>query len=311
MSDAAEVAGTLTPGPAPASSGAPVPLLRAYLSVGAATFFWSSNVVAVKYILRDIPAVPAAMMRVILAALTLASIRWVQRRPLLPQRGDGAALLWLGVIGIAGSFTMFTSALAWTSIAHTVFIGALTPIVVLVLARLQGQERFTASKLAGLAVCLVGVILLAIDRANGTTASLTGDVMAFIGVCCFAFFMVTSKRLAPRYDSVSLISYAFGVGALFLFPFLLWFGPAVDWEQIRWTAWLGLSYSSTIGSVGAYLTFYYALRSLAASQVAAFQYVQPVLATCFGVLFLAETWGAGFVVGAALILIGILLAERR
>jgi drug/metabolite transporter (DMT)-like permease len=310
MSEAAGTLRTFAASPAPISPNRSA-LLWAYLSVSAATFFWSSNVVAVKYILRDIPATPAAMLRVTLAALTLAGIRWARRRPFAARAHDRGTLLRLGVVGIAGSFTLFTSALAHTSVAHTVFIGALTPIVVLLLARLQGDERFTAMKLAGLTICLLGVVLLALDKTYGTNSSLTGDMLAFLGVGCFAFFVVAGKRLAPHYDSISLITYAFVVGALFLLPFLLWFGVNVDWGQIGWLAWLGLGYSSTIGSVGAYLTFYHALRTLTASQVAAFQYVQPVLATCFGVAFLAETWGAGFLFGAALILIGILLAERR
>jgi drug/metabolite transporter (DMT)-like permease len=69
-------------------------------------------------------------------------------------------------------------------------------------------------------------------------------------------------------------------------------------------------YSATIGSAGAYAAYYYSLRTLTASQAAALQYVQPVLSTCFGVFLLGETWGAGFAVGASLILIGIFLAER-
>ena len=222
MNDAASHATeTLEPfagGPAPILPGRTA-LLRAYLSVGAATFFWSSNVVAVKYILRDFPAIPAALLRVTLAAAALAGIRWVQRRPFSVPPADRGAVLRLGVVGIGGSFLLFTSALAHTSIAHTVFIGALIPMAVLLLARLQGQERITLLKLAGLTVCLLGVVLLALDKSNGTPASWTGDLLAFSGVWCFAFFMVTSKRLAPRFDSISLITYAFVGAAVFLLPF--------------------------------------------------------------------------------------------
>ena len=310
MSDAIGDAGALSAEPSLAVP-ARAALLRAYMSAGAATFFWSSNVVAVKFILRDIPALPAAVLRVSCAALVLAAIRWIQRRPFTARAEDRRSLLRLGAIGIGGSFVLFTSALAHTSVAHTVFIGALIPMAVLLLARLQGMERITLWKLAGLTVCLLGVVLLAMDKANGSAAALTGDFLAFAGMWCFAFFMVTSKRLSPHYDSFTLVTYAFLVAAMFLLPFLFWVLGVVPLGQVHWTAWAGLAYSATFGSAGAYLTFYYALRSLAASQVAAFQYVQPVLATVFGVLFLAEGWGSGFVLGAALILAGILLIERR
>src|SRR3990172_3630999 len=307
MSEATEARGPVPPAPAPSRAA----LVRAYLLVAAATFIWSSNVVAVKYILREIPAFPAGLIRITLGGMTLASIRLAQRKAFSIRAVDRKALLQLGVAGIAASFLLFTSALSYTSVAHAVFIGAATPIAVVLLARAAGQERITLMKVAGLLVCLLGVVLLALDKTNGNEAHWTGDVMVFAGMWCFAFFTVRSKRFVDYYDSVSLNTYAFLIAAMFCLPFLFWSFAAVAWGQISWVGWTSLLYSATIGSAGAYVTYYASLRTLTASQVAAFQYVQPVLSTCFGVVFLAETWGAGFATGAALILVGMLLAERR
>lgn len=307
MSEATETYETLATAPVPGKSA----LVRAYLSATAATFFWSSNVVAVKLILREIPAVPAGLMRVTLAAVTLAGIRMLQRKPFSVRAADRATMFRLGIVGIAASFLFFTSALAHTSVAHAVFIGALVPMAVLLLARVEGQERVTLMKLAGLTICLLGVVLLAFDKAFGASAGWLGDLLAFAGLWCFAYFTVSSKRLAEHYDTISLTTYAFLIAALFCLPFLFWSFATVSWGQISWVAWMALVFSATFGSAGAYLTYYFSLRTLTASQVAAFQYVQPVLSTCFGVLFLAEIWGSGFAVGAALILLGMLLAERR
>ncbi|MBI3933563.1 MAG: DMT family transporter [Acidobacteria bacterium] len=307
MSEAAETSGTGAAAPSP---GRPS-LLRAYGSVGAATLFWSSNVVAVKYILEDFPAFPAALIRITLAAVTLAAIRLAQRKPFSVRTKDRGVLLQLGVAGIAWSFLLFTTALAYTSVAHAVFLGAVTPLAVLLLARLEGQERITLMKLAGLLVCLLGVVFLALDKTKGTASHWTGDLLAFAGMWCFAFFTVRSKRLAEHYDSFSLNTYAFLIAAFFCLPFLFWSFSTVPWAQVSWVGWAALLYSATFGSAGAYLTYYHSLRTLTASQVAAFQYVQPILSTGFGVAFLAETWGVGFEAGAALILVGMFLAERR
>ena len=307
MSEATGTIGTFAAMPSPSRSA----LVRAYMGVAAATFFWSSNVVAVKYILREIPAFPAGLLRIALAAVALTAIRLLQRKPFSVRDADRGTLLRLGVAGVAWSFLLFTAALAYTSVAHAVFIGALIPLAVLLLARVEGQERITLLKLAGLIICLLGVVLLAFDKAYGTNAGWLGDLLALAGMWCFAYFTVSSKRLAERYDSISLITYSFLIAALFCLPFLFWVVSAVSWGQITWVGWVALLYSATFGSAGAYLSYYYALRILTASQVAAFQYVQPVLSTCFGVVFLAETWGAGFAFGAVLILVGMLLAERR
>jgi drug/metabolite transporter (DMT)-like permease len=296
---------------APAAASGRPSALAAWLSVTTATFLWSSNVVAVKYILREFPAFPAGMLRISGAGVTLALWHAARRKPYSVRSSDRTALVQLGVVGIAWSFLLYTLALDHTSVAHAVFIGALSPMAVLLLARVGGQERFTWLKLAGLLVCLLGVLLLALDQTGATATHWRGDLMAFVGMWCFAFYTVRSKGLAGSYDSVSLNTYAFVIGALFCLPFLLWTGATVPWTQISWVGWAALVFSATFGSAGPYLTFYYSLRTLTASQAAAFQYIQPVLSTCFGVMLLGETFGARFEAGAALILAGMLLAERR
>lgn len=287
------------------------PLVRAYLSIVAATLFWSSNVVAVKFLLREVPAFPAALLRITMAAATLLAWHLASGKRLLIRRAAIRDVLPLGTGGIFLSFLFFTLALSNTSVAHAVFIGALVPTAVLLLARWEGQERVTALKLTGLLVSLVGVVLLALDKTNGGGSSWKGDLLAAAGLWCFAFYTVRSKRLAPLYDSLTLNTYAFAVAALCCLPVLFWEAPRIPWRQITWVGWSGLLYSATVGSAAAYLAYYFSLRILTASQVAAFHYVQPVLATLLGVLLLQESWGAKFGAGAALILAGVFLAERR
>lgn len=283
----------------------------AYLGAVAATLLWSSNVVAVKFTLREIPAFPTGLLRITLAAATLAAWRGLQRQPFSIRPGERWLLVQLGVAGIAWSFLFFTLALNYTSVAHAVFIGALVPMAVLLLARLEGQERVTPLKLVGMVVSFAGVLLLSLDQTGGLGASWIGDLLAIAGLWCFSFFTVRSKRVASLYDSVSLNTFTFLIAAMFCLPLLVWQAPGVRWSGITWGGWSSLLYSATLGSAGAYLAYYFSLRTLAASQVAAFQYVQPVLSTAFGVLFLQESWGTKFTVGAALILAGVFLAERR
>jgi drug/metabolite transporter (DMT)-like permease len=304
-----EALGTLGTFAAPAPGRAAV--VRAYLSVSLATFLWSSNVVAVKYIVREFPALPAGTLRILLAAVTLALIRIAQRKSFSVRREDRFTLAQLGSVGIAASFLLYTLAISRTSVAHAVFIGGLIPVAVLLLARMEGQERVTLMKLAGMLLCLIGVVILAFDKTGVTASHWLGDAMAFGGVWCFALYTVRGKRLSDRLDSVALNTLAFIIGAICCLPILALTASSVPWTQISWVGWAALLYSGTFGSAGPYLTYYYSLRTLTSSQVAAFQYVQPVLSTCFGVLLLAETWGVGFEAGAALILVGMFLAERR
>jgi drug/metabolite transporter (DMT)-like permease len=67
---------------------------------------------------------------------------------------------------------------------------------------------------------------------------------------------------------------------------------------------------AAMASVAAYMIFYYALSKISASRVIAFSYLQPVLATILAILFLGERLTPYLLVGGALVLVGVALAER-
>jgi len=65
------------------------------------------------------------------------------------------------------------------------------------------------------------------------------------------------------------------------------------------------------GSVAAYTIFAFALTELTAARAAAFQYLQPVIATGLGIWLLGETLTSRIVVGGSVILLGVYLTERE
>ncbi len=297
--------------PAPPLAAPPGSLFRAYgLAIGA-TVFWSSNVVAVKFILRDLPALPAAALRICLTAAILLLIRLLApRKPFFRWR-ELRHHVDLGVVGIAGGFGFVTVALSYTSVSHVVFIVALVPLMVLLYGSARGQDRLTVLKILGTILSLIGVALLAMNQPEGNPAGLRGDLLAFGGMFCFSFFALRSKSFTGVYDSLTLVSSSFLLACSVALPVLLASAPGIAWESVSLVGWTALAYSGVLGSAVAYLCFYASLRVLTASQVTAFHYVQPVLATLMGFLLLGEQLDAQFALAAALILGGVFLAERQ
>ena len=287
------------------------PPLRAYLGMVAATVFWASNAVAVKLIVRELPYATAAGLRIGLAALTLAIIYGARGGRFRLRQGEARQFLMLSLWGLALSFLFFTAGLYYTSVSHAVLVGALVPVAVLLLARMDGQERISYGKLGGLLLSLLGVFLLALDRAPGSGPNWKGDLMVVAGVWSFAFFTVRSKRIAAAYDSLHFNTYCFLAAVVWFVPWLSITLPRLPWSEITWVGWSSLLYSTTVGSAGAYLAYYYSLRQMKASEVAVFHYLQPVLATLMGVWFFQESLTPRFEVAAALILAGVFLAERQ
>jgi drug/metabolite transporter (DMT)-like permease len=79
---------------------------------------------------------------------------------------------------------------------------------------------------------------------------------------------------------------------------------------VSWTAWVSLAYMAFIPSVLCYLIYYYALARIPASKLAAFTYLQPLLAMLMAIPALGEHPTQALMAGAALVLTGVFVAER-
>ena len=286
-------------------------LLKAYLGMSAATLFWASNAVAVKLALQEIPQLATTALRITLAAATLFTLYTAQGGRIRLQSGEARTFLRLGLWGLALSFSSFTLGLNHTSVSHAVFVGALVPLAVLLLAWREGQEHIALLQVCGLALSLLGVLFLALDKPAASGPSWQGDLLVAGGVACFAYYTVHGKKLVEKYSSLQFNTYSFLAAALWLSPLLLFELTRLPWNQITWRGGCSLLYSATVGSAGAYLAQYYSLRWVKASRAAVFHYLQPPLATALGLLFFSETLTTRFLLGAALILAGVFVAERR
>ena len=305
---------TAVPSAEPAAIRAPAArrhLLGAYLSLGVATLIWSSNAIAVKFALREIPQMATAALRITLAALTLLAVYTASGGRIRLERREASRFLRLGFWGLALSFTLFTLGLNHTSVSHAVLIGALSPLAILLFSWREGQERLSPLRLGALLVSLAGVLLLAFDRQGGASPGWEGDLLLIAGVGCFTFYTVRGKQLAASYPSLQFNAHSFLAAAIWLLPLLTVELVRLPWGEAGWVSWSSLLLSGTIGSAGAYLAYFYSLRWIQASQAAVFHYLQPVLGTALGVLFFQEVLTGRFLLGAALILTGVVLAERH
>jgi drug/metabolite transporter (DMT)-like permease len=216
-----------------------------------------------------------------------------------------------GVCGLIFNNVSFLWGMERTSVAHAALIIALTPVMVLLLAALRGQERITPRKLTGMgiAVCGIAVLNLSPGRA-GRGASLLGDVFILLAALSFSIFTVGSKESARRHGAVTISSFGYASSAALCLPLLLWRAQGFDFGAVRAEGWAMLVYMAVFASVVCYLIFQYALEHMPASQVAAFSYVQPMIAAVAGWFALGEPVTQAVVAATALVLSGVWLASR-
>lgn len=217
----------------------------------------------------------------------------------------------LGLLGITANQILFIEGLSRTTASHSAILIALLPIHVLVLSAIAGQERITVAKVAGVAIAFAGVVAVASEKGlSGAGGTLTGDLLTLCGGLAFAGYTVAGRPVLRELGALRTTASSFLCGGVaILVPGL----PAAwrqNWSAVSATSLVGLAYILLIATVAAYLLYYYAVDRLDPSKVAVYMYLQPLIAAGVAFAVRGEPLSGQFLAGGALILAGVVTAER-
>jgi drug/metabolite transporter (DMT)-like permease len=286
---------------------------RLYSLIGCMTLLWSINYVAAKIALRELPALFTTGLRNGLAGLLMIPVYAVHRRnngAALWRWADVPVLVALGMCGVALNQIFFILGIAKTNVAHASIMIAMTPMLVLLLAAAQGQEKIGVAKVIGMATAASGVAILQLSRNGNSGATVAGDVFVFLAAFTFAIFSVSGKRVTGRFSNITLNTFAYCCAGVVLIPITIWSGRGVQLEQVSPSAWTAIAYMAVFPSVVCYLIYYYALGQIPASRVSAFSYLQPLIAIVIALPVLGERPTSTLLMGGAFVLTGVFVTER-
>ncbi len=298
----------------PANAPAQAHHARMHLLMLLVVVCWSSNIIAGKKALTGFAALSVAQLRVLGAAVIflLGSLATGRLRRLRLSTREWLLLAAAAANGIALNQVTFIGGMALSTVTHTALIVALGPVMVLAIAVTMRLEALTTWKVAGMVMAFAGVGILTADKAaRGSGGHLLGDFLQLISTLVFAIYIVLLKEVADKFDTLTLNTIIFVLGALMMIPFCARAVVFTNWTALSLEAWWGLVFLIVFGSVIPYLLFAYVLTGLAASRAAAFNYLQPLIASGLGVWILSERITSKVLVGGSLILAGVYLTERE
>ena len=281
------------------------------LTLALMLLLWSFNYIAGKIALRHLDPISLACFRIELAAIIMLPIYFSRRQRAALRLRDLWPFVYLGFWGVVVNQGLFTIGLNYTTSDHSAVIIAVGPIIILLLARIMKLEAVTPAKILGMAVAFAGVFLL--EAENGSPVHspfLVGDLITLSGTMGFALYTVLGKKVAGQYDAIAMNTFNCVAAAIMLLPLTVRQGMRLDWRAVGWPGWLGMIYMAAASSVAAYTLFYWVLRYMTASRVAAISYFQPVAVILLSVAFLNDHPTRNLLLGTALVLLGVYLAER-
>ncbi len=302
------------------SAGPPKPASRCrrhrlmHLGMLAAVSCWAGNMVAIKEALFGFSPLALAQVRALLTAVLFGVLFLLFRRGPWPRlsRRQWLYFVLMALCGITFGQILFIRAIFLTSVPHAALIVAMGPIMVLMLSVLMRLEPLTFLKGLGMAISFSGVVVLTLARSGpGRSAHWLGDAILLLQIFIFSYYTILMKGVADQYDALTLNTLVFGLGALLMIPVAAGAVWRVNWSGVPAKSFLGLGFMVVFSSVVAYLLFAYALSGLTASRVAAFNYIEPIIATALGIWLLADRVSPQGIFGGALILLGVYFTERE
>ncbi len=282
----------------------------ALLAAFGTMFFWGLNYSFAKMAVQEIDPFAVAFVRV-LVATPLLFLALARKGTAGFTASELRLVLPLGLSGVLANQVFFITGIRRTTPAHSSLVVALLPIVVLVLANLMLGERLTFLKISGMTVALAGVLLISLsDGWSFSRETFTGDLLTFCGVCAFAYYTVAGKSVVPGLGVLRTTALSFLAGGVAMIPLALPATLSQNWGSVSTRGWIGLAYVVLIGTYLCYLLYYWALSRIESGKVAAFMYLQPVVAGVTSYLLLGEMLHGHFLLGGAAVLAGVFLAER-
>lgn len=280
--------------------------------IGLAGITLGGSIVMTRVGLRELPVFSLITLRMTLASVAFG-IGLVVLRPPIPS----GARMWVdivvvGIVNTALPLTAFTLALQFMSSGVIALFVALIPLSTGLMAHLGlAEEKLSLQKLGGLLLAFGGVLVLLITGTSGlrTPLDVRGPLLSVGGVLLSSFATVYIRRQLGRVDVLSLTAFQTFVAALVLIPVGLAMNR-IDLANLSTTGWVVVAYTGLVGSVLAFLLFFQLIREFGATSAAETTYLTPPVSGLLGVLLLDELISSELILGAALILLGVYLAER-
>lgn len=268
---------------------------------------WGSTWLAIKVGLRDLPPLTFAGIRFAIAALLLLIVIAARRLPFPHSSTDWRLLAWTGFLNITANYALVFWGEQYLASGLAALLNATIPLFGLPLAhRYVAGERLTGRKVAGVLLGFAGVALVCSAELGGNGAhAFWASVAIIVASLAGAQGSVLVKARARHIDPAMLAGVQMATGCVPLLAggFLLEGNPLrYDWTG---RALLALAYLAVVGSVIAFLMYYWLIRHTEVSRVLLIPLITPLIAVLLGVGFLGEAIGWGTALGGSAILAGV------
>lgn len=282
--------------------------LVAFLTVAV----WGTTFVSTKVLMME-GLSPAQIFTLRFAIAYVLMLACNHRRLWADSWRDEGMMALLGITGGSLYFLSENEAMNFTTTTNTSLIVCSCPLFATLLVRLfYRSTRINALQLAGSLLAFAGMVIVVLNGQFVLHLSPVGDTLAFTACLCWAVYSLLMKAMSGRYGAAFITRKVFFYGILTILPYYLFQPGWPPTEMLLHPRVLGnLLFLGCLASMVCFLTWNWCIARLGAVKATNWVYFNPIMTMVFASWILGEKITPYFLVGAACILMGMYLAERK
>ncbi|MBI1795123.1 MAG: DMT family transporter [Chloroflexi bacterium] len=295
----------------------PLALLLAILAVSTASIF-------IKFAQRDAPSLVIAALRLTFASLALAPLAWTRHRAEILSLTRRELLFGLlSGLFLSVHFATWISSLEYTTIASSVVLVSTGPLWVALMSPLFLREPLTRPVLIGMAVALLGGVIIGLSDScswnNGLACdsfsqvlrgrALFGNLLALAGALAVSGYLMIGRKLRTKTSLIPYIFVVYSTAAIGLLIIMFAAGETPVGYQPMTYVWILLL--ALVPQLIGHSTYNWALAHLPAAFVAIATLGEPIGSAILAFFILQEAPPVATLAGGTLILLGIYLSTRK
>lgn len=268
---------------------------------------------AVKHALQFLSPLQLLVSRFVPAGIVFALLLWWRERTALSRvlREEWQSLCLMGLFGVISYHVTLNLGVQLIPAGTASLLMALNPAFIFIPSVWLLEERVTWTRALGLSLAFVGLfIVVRFARGDRTDFGyLRGMLITLLAPISWAVYTVISRPLASRHPPPAVTGLATILGTL---PIAATIQPALLQQVLAMPAngWASVAFLALFATLGGVTTWVAALEHLEASRVGVFIYLVPLWAAVLSHVLLSEPITLPLVVGAVVIIGGVMLVNR-
>ncbi|MDR2963351.1 MAG: DMT family transporter [Bacteroidales bacterium] len=213
--------------------------------------------------------------------LCIAAWLWGRRKKI--ERADVGKFIVAGLLGVTVSQSLLVWGLQHTSAINASIIMTTTPLFVMLFAAFILRFPMTKHKIWGIILGGAGACVLILSSNPKGVESVRfislGDAIIFANAVSFGLYLVLTKPLMAKYDSITVMFYTFVFGTLPILLYGLQPTLEVDFSTVPVITYIAIGFVIVFATFITYILNAASLEYVNPTTVSIYVYIQPVVAT--------------------------------